>query len=90
MTPPRPPPYSSPYPYAATSVPSPVPSVYSQSASIATPESMANVTWYLDSGASSHVTPEFQNLMHSSPYHVADQLHVQNGQRSKHLSHWSF
>ena len=68
MTPPPPPPYSSPHPYAPARVPSPAPSVYSHSASIATPESAADAAWYPNFGASSHVTHEFQNLMHSSPY----------------------
>ena len=45
---------------------------YSHSASLATPELVADVAWYLDSRASSHVTPKFQNFMHSSPHQGAD------------------
>ena len=89
-TPPPPPPYNtSLYSHAPIRVPNLASSVYSHSASIATPDSVAGAAWYPDSGASSHVTLEFQNLMHSSPCHGADQLRVGNGQglNISHIGH---
>ena len=80
LSPSPPTPYPSLYPYAPARIPSPASLVYSHSSSLATPNSVADLAWYPDSRASSHVTPEFQNLMNSSTYHGADQLHVGNGQ----------
>lgn len=36
--------------------------------------------WYLDSGASHHVTSDFQYLHQSAPYDGSDQVLVGNGQ----------
>ena len=77
------PPPSSAYPssYATPArVPSLATSLFSHSASVTMPDSVVDAAWYSDSEASSHATPEFHNLMHASPYHGSNQLHVGNGQ----------
>ena len=76
----QPSPYHSSFSPAPSRIPSLAPSLFSHSTSVATPEIVNDAVWYPDSGASSHVTPEYNNLMHASPYHGADQLHIGNGQ----------
>ena len=38
------------------------------------------VTWYLDSGASHHITPNLSDIQDPSVYSRSDQLYVGNGQ----------
>ena len=42
--------------------------------------SVANSNWYIDSGATNHITPNFNNLSISSEYRGNDRLAVGNGQ----------
>lgn len=35
--------------------------------------------WYLDSGASNHVTPDCNNLMHNNEYNGQEHIHMGNG-----------
>ncbi|RWR95948.1 GATA zinc finger domain-containing protein 14-like protein isoform X1 [Cinnamomum micranthum f. kanehirae] len=37
-------------------------------------------TWYSDTGATHHITPDLGNLSIHSPYHGSDNVHVGNGQ----------
>lgn len=44
------------------------------------PKHYDNQSWYADSGASHHVTPEPHNLTQGAPYSGTDQVHMGNGQ----------
>ena len=68
----HPSPYPSTFIPAPFRIPSPASSSFSHSTSVATLESINDAAWYPDLGASSHVTPEYNNLMHASPYHGVD------------------
>ncbi|KAJ1698573.1 hypothetical protein LUZ63_007085 [Rhynchospora breviuscula] len=48
---------------------------------VAEPSTTANHTtsWYLDSGATTHVTPDINNLSHTQPYQGTDTVHIGNG-----------
>ena len=45
---------------------------------IATPTTISDPTWYLDSGASHHFTPNSANLLTSSDYLSSDQVFIHN------------
>lgn len=49
------------------------------SAMYASPELAYDSSWYVDSGASSHITPEPQNLMTKNEYNGQEMVHVGNG-----------
>ncbi|KAL5805535.1 hypothetical protein ACOSQ4_028268 [Xanthoceras sorbifolium] len=40
----------------------------SMTAMVATPDTVADQHWYIDSGATDHCTPDAQNLMHKTKY----------------------
>ena len=44
------------------------------------PETLLERDWYLDSGASNHIMPEFSNLMDSVDFKGFEKLHIGNGQ----------
>lgn len=46
---------------------------------IATPFSAFDPTWYLDLGATNHITPEPNNLINRSTYASSDQIHIGDG-----------
>ena len=46
---------------------------------MAASSSFCDPNWYLDSGATNHVTPDLSNLSIHSEYHGLDQLSVGNG-----------
>jgi len=50
---------------------------------VASFNNVADDTWYLDSGASHHLTQNGDNLIESSPYNGKDKITIENG---KHLS----
>ena len=45
----------------------------------ATPQIVNDTNWYLDSGASNHVTFDATNLMTKAEYYGSDQVHIGNG-----------
>ncbi|KAF5482583.1 hypothetical protein F2P56_003141, partial [Juglans regia] len=47
---------------------------------MATAPATNDTAWYVDSGATHHLTNDFQNLnLHAKPYHGPDQIHVGDG-----------
>jgi GAG-pre-integrase domain/gag-polypeptide of LTR copia-type len=62
--------------------PSASPPVHSQSshqALLAEPASTPQSHWFLDSGATTHVTPDINNLSSSAPYTGSEAVHIGNG-----------
>ena len=51
------------------------------SAMVATPHSVGDESWFLDSGATHHLTQTSANLVNSIPYTGADQVTVGNGEQ---------
>uniref|UniRef100_A0A803QNV3 Reverse transcriptase Ty1/copia-type domain-containing protein n=1 Tax=Cannabis sativa TaxID=3483 RepID=A0A803QNV3_CANSA len=49
------------------------------SANIATADTVADISWYPDSGATSHCTPNDNNFTHKEPYLGQDQIHMGDG-----------
>ncbi|XP_031250702.1 uncharacterized protein LOC116108600 [Pistacia vera] len=47
---------------------------------IATPSTVHDAAWYMDSGATDHVTSDFSQLTGSTSYEGSEQLQVGNGQ----------
>lgn len=43
------------------------------------PSSSSTANWYVDSAATTHVTPDLDNLHHYKPYYGYDQVTVGNG-----------
>lgn len=52
----------------------------SSSPSIATPQTLTDQTWYVDSGATNHMTADTNNLLMKSNYQGGSQVQVGNGQ----------
>ncbi|KAL5758821.1 hypothetical protein ACOSP7_021432 [Xanthoceras sorbifolium] len=50
-------------------------------AMIAAPSTVADPNWYVDSGATNHITPDFNNLSINSEYKGTNRLAVGNGQK---------
>ncbi|KAL5851272.1 hypothetical protein ACOSQ3_006390 [Xanthoceras sorbifolium] len=48
---------------------------------MAAPSTVADPSWYVDSGATNHITPDFSNLSINNEYKGADRLAVGNGQK---------
>ncbi|XP_020962906.1 uncharacterized protein LOC110264842 [Arachis ipaensis] len=71
------------YPYSNTQPPPPSSQFHQSRAYFSNPNLNPESVWYLDSGASHHVTPDSFNLLHStSSTPDSDQLFVGNGQVS--------
>lgn len=62
------------------------------SAMIATPYTTSDPLWYPDSGATNHLTPDVNNLIHKIKYTGLDQIHMGNGECVfiKHIGHSYF
>ena len=48
-------------------------------ATIATPDTVSDQSWYPDSGATNHLTPDLQNLMAPQEFPGSDQIYMGNG-----------
>ncbi|KAJ4769263.1 hypothetical protein LUZ62_053520 [Rhynchospora pubera] len=46
---------------------------------VAEPSSTPQTSWFIDSGATTHVTPDINNLSSSLPYNGSDAVHIGNG-----------
>ncbi|XP_020972883.1 uncharacterized protein LOC110269414 [Arachis ipaensis] len=57
----------------------PPPSFHNHRALLATPITMVDPSWYADSGASHHCTPDQSNLEQSQEYHGQYQMYIGNG-----------
>ena len=58
----------------------------------ATPQVVNDTNWYLDLGASNHVTSDATNLMTKVEYYGSDQVHIGNGMglSIKHVGKFAF
>ncbi|MED6222880.1 hypothetical protein PIB30_118892 [Stylosanthes scabra] len=63
----------------AQTPPPPPPSFHNPTALMAVPASVADSSWYPDTGASHHITPDASNLLTSSDYTGQDQVQIGNG-----------
>ncbi|KAL5549165.1 hypothetical protein UlMin_004396 [Ulmus minor] len=51
-------------------------------AMISTPEVVSNTAWFMDSGATHHITPNVDNLNSTNPFHGHDKLAVGDGNKN--------
>ncbi|PON93298.1 hypothetical protein TorRG33x02_108690 [Trema orientale] len=49
------------------------------SAMVATPNTLTDMSWYPDFGATNHLTPDINTLMTKQDYTGSDQIHMGNG-----------
>ncbi|MED6223787.1 hypothetical protein PIB30_077520 [Stylosanthes scabra] len=57
----------------------PPPGFHNPKAMIANPSTLNDQSWYADSGASHHCTPDVTNLQHSTDYHGQEHVYIGNG-----------
>ncbi|KAJ3704768.1 hypothetical protein LUZ61_008473 [Rhynchospora tenuis] len=65
--------------YVGSTSTSTTPPPTNHQAMIAEPTSTPTATWFLDSGATTHVTSDINNLSSAQPYNGADSVHIGNG-----------
>ncbi|MED6113648.1 hypothetical protein PIB30_072814 [Stylosanthes scabra] len=65
----------------------PPPNFHNPKAMIANPSTLSDQSWYADSGASHHCTPDNSNLQHSLDYQGQEQVYIGNGTDGCHVSH---